>query len=79
MLPRFRHALVLFGAAEGGDVDALLDRDPDWAGKMPQDVFNLYLNTTPHLGTLPGRLRTEDAVPMALSFLISPLLRYGRQ
>ncbi len=42
-----------------------------------QDIFNLYLNTTPHLGTL--RLRTEDAVPIALSYLITPLLKYGKQ
>lgn len=42
-----------------------------------QDVFNLYLNTTPHLGTL--RIRTEDAIPVALSYLIMPLLKYGKQ
>ncbi|EFJ46563.1 hypothetical protein VOLCADRAFT_93008 [Volvox carteri f. nagariensis] len=59
------------------DLDQLVPRVPDWGHKQPQDVFNLYLNTAPHLGTL--RLRTEDAVPIALSYLITPLLKYGKQ
>ena len=46
-------------------------------GTPPQDVFNLYLNTSPHMGGL--RLRTEDAVPVALSYLITPLLKHGVQ
>ncbi|KAG2435962.1 hypothetical protein HXX76_007156 [Chlamydomonas incerta] len=97
VMPRFKHALVVFGggcpaaAAEGGakakavpgqavpqqDLDQMVNRVPDWEHKMPQDVFNLYLNTTPHLGTL--RIRTEDAIPVALSYLITPLLKYGKQ
>ncbi len=41
-----------------------------------QDVFGMVLNTSPHLGLL--RLRTEDAVPIGLSYLITPLLKYGK-
>ncbi|KAG2433055.1 hypothetical protein HYH02_012759 [Chlamydomonas schloesseri] len=59
------------------DLNQMVPRVPDWEHKTPQDVFNLYLNTTPHLGTL--RIRTEDAMPVALSYLITPLLKYGRQ
>ncbi|KAG2488881.1 hypothetical protein HYH03_012675 [Edaphochlamys debaryana] len=59
------------------DLEQLVAAVPDWEHKSPQDVFNLYLNTTPHLGTL--RLRTEDAVPIGLSYLISPLCKYGKQ
>ncbi|KXZ45910.1 hypothetical protein GPECTOR_49g494 [Gonium pectorale] len=58
------------------DLEQLVPRVPDWEHKTPQDVFNLYLNTTPHLGSL--RLRPEDAVPIALSYLVSPLLKYGK-
>ncbi|PNH05465.1 hypothetical protein TSOC_008303 [Tetrabaena socialis] len=95
VMPRFKHALVVFGggggsasapaagpsstagACAGGDLEELVRRVPDWEHKMPQDVFNLYINTTPHLGTL--RLRADDAVPIALSYLISPILKYGKQ
>ncbi|PNW71745.1 hypothetical protein CHLRE_16g670617v5 [Chlamydomonas reinhardtii] len=103
VMPRFKHALMVFGGgspvaaaaavAEGGakakpkavpgqavpqqDLDQMVNRVPDWEHKTPQDVFNLYLNTTPHLGTL--RIRTEDAIPVALSYLIMPLLKYGKQ
>lgn len=75
-LPAFRHALLLFGCPEA-DVEALLQKDLDWRDKLPQDVFNLYLNTSPHMGGL--RLRTEDAVPIALSYLITPLLKHGQR
>ncbi|GLI67552.1 hypothetical protein VaNZ11_011779, partial [Volvox africanus] len=62
VLPVFKHALVVFGGGSGGsgrgsgasgsggaaedDLEQLVSRVPDWAHKMPQDVFNLYLNTT---------------------------------
>ncbi|GLC41782.1 hypothetical protein PLESTM_001239000 [Pleodorina starrii] len=59
------------------DLEQLVSRVPDWEHKLPSDVFNLYLNTTPHLGT--RHLRTEDAVPIALSYLITPILKYGKQ
>ncbi|GFR44338.1 hypothetical protein Agub_g5554 [Astrephomene gubernaculifera] len=112
VLPRFKHALIVFGGGSGAgagagagkkdkkqggaaaaaaagaaaapsqqqpaqDLDQLISRVPDWDHKAPQDVFNLYLNTTPHLGTL--RLRTEDALPVALSYLITPILKYAKQ
>ncbi|GAX82118.1 hypothetical protein CEUSTIGMA_g9546.t1 [Chlamydomonas eustigma] len=74
VLPRFSHGLVLFGGMYRGLAD-IMQYETDFAGKNPEDLFNIFLNICPSQGC--KSLRTEDAVLLAIGYLRPALLHYG--
>eukprot|EP00879_Flechtneria_rotunda_P019240 GHRR01020204.1.p1 GENE.GHRR01020204.1~~GHRR01020204.1.p1 ORF type:complete len:120 (+),score=32.07 GHRR01020204.1:189-548(+) len=73
LLPRFKHLLVAFGGPDG--LEDCLQHDRKLQGKLPVDVFDLYLNTCPGQGS--RTIRTEEAILISLSFLQTAVTRYG--
>jgi methyltransferase len=67
-LPRFSHALVVFGGPEG------LERC--LGGGDPRGLFHRYLNTCERQGS--RTIRTEEAVPITMAYL-RPALEAAHQ
>ncbi len=65
-LPKFAHALIVFGGPQG--LEACLGRDPLRARySTPAQIFHRYLNTCADQGS--RTIRTEEAVLISLAFL----------
>ncbi|XP_036040278.1 putative methyltransferase C9orf114 homolog isoform X6 [Onychomys torridus] len=60
-LPRFRHALVVFGGLQG--LEAGVDADPNLEVSEPSVLFDFYVNTCPNQGS--RTIRTE--VPLGVN------------
>ncbi|CAH2316309.1 Hypothetical predicted protein [Pelobates cultripes] len=64
-LPKFKHALVVFGGLQG--LEASVDSDQNVNITEPSLLFNHYLNTCPGQGS--RTIRTEEAILISLSAL----------
>ncbi|KAM8934791.1 putative methyltransferase C9orf114 homolog [Pelodytes ibericus] len=64
-LPRFSHALVVFGGLQG--LEASVDSDQNLDVTDPSILFNHYLNTCPGQGS--RTIRTEEAILISLTAL----------
>jgi hypothetical protein len=74
VLPRFSHALMALGGANG--LAAIMEGDEgSFSGKSPEDFFSLFLNVCPRQGG--ASIRSEDALLLALGYLRPALLEYG--
>ncbi|XP_036040274.1 putative methyltransferase C9orf114 homolog isoform X2 [Onychomys torridus] len=72
-LPRFRHALVVFGGLQG--LEAGVDADPNLEVSEPSVLFDFYVNTCPNQGS--RTIRTEEAILISLAALQPALIQAG--
>ncbi len=73
-LPCFSHALVAFGGLHG--LEDCIEQDKKLRGKLPTEVFDLYLNTCAAQGS--RTIRTEEAVLISMAYLQPALTKAAR-
>jgi len=74
-IPKFRHALIIFGGLSG--LELAIESDPilGLRAEDSKDLFDFWVNICPGQGS--RTIRTEEALPIALSLLKSALERQG--
>lgn len=76
-LPKFRHALVVFGGVAGIEECVNADETIPKSGEDSHELFDMWVNTCPEQGS--RTIRSEEAVLISLAALRRPLALGGRK
>lgn len=74
-LPKFRHALVVFGGVAGIEECVTADETIPVSGEDAHTLFDMWVNTCPSQGS--RTIRSEEAVLISLGALRHPLAMSG--
>ena len=75
-MPKFRHALIVFGGVSGIEECVDADEKLPVSGEDSHSLFDMWVNTCPEQGS--RTIRSEEALLISLSALRPHIIRGGR-
>jgi hypothetical protein len=75
-LPKYEHALVVFGGVAGIEECVDADEALKLPGSKSKSLFDVWLNTCPYQAS--RTIRTEEAILISLTALSAPLTKSAR-